>query len=40
MYLKKQQQINKQHEWIIEISFVGIRTSNLLVSTPTLYHLS
>ena len=35
--MKKNQQINKQHEWILEKS--EIRTSSLLHSTQTLYHL-
>ena len=35
--MRKQQQINK-HEWVLEKS--EIRTSNLLHSTQSLYHLS
>ena len=38
LYEKKQQQINKQHEWILEKS--ESRTRNLLHSTHTLYHLT
>ena len=36
--MKKKQQINKQHEWILEKKS-EIRTSNLLHSTQTLYHM-